>query len=481
MPGRDANLPSTRVLALRSDLRACMIDGLLYCVMVGIAELYIPAFVEALGLGPVPVGLIATVPLLIGATLQLRAPALLRRMGSYSRFVALCAYVQAFLYLPLAGVALTARWTLPWLREHDAQWVMTATVFVLVSVYWTAALACGPAWITLAGAIIPARIRTSYFARRLRWLQGAQLLAILAHGVVLAWVATGRETSQTTGAVSRGIAGFAAVFGIAFAARAGSAYYLSRYSEPRNPPDHEHEVGFGAFVSRLTHSRDGRYVLYIGLMNAAALLANPFFNPYMLDLLGLGRRPLVAALAGVGSAYPFFLAAGFLGRVLALPLIGAAVQRHGAYRVLVIGSLMIIPVPVLWLLTDDVRALLGFQVVTGVAQATFEYAAFMMYYEAVAPRERTSIVTQFQFLNETCKSAGSVVGAQLLRGFGKDQHAYAIVFWTSALARLAVLPLVARVSAAKHRPEEITTRLIGEPKPAEPMMAEVRRIPTPDE
>lgn len=488
MPGTDAIPPCARVHALRSDLRACMIDGLLYCVMVGIAELYIPAFVEALGLGPVPVGLIATVPLLIGAAVQLRAPALLRRMGSYSRFVAICAYVQALMYLPLALVALSAHRTLPLLREHHAQWVMTGLVFVLVSIYWTAALACGPAWITLAGAIIPARIRTNYFARRLRWLQGAQLLAILLHGVIMTRLAgnpgqrsDGIALGDGAGGMNPAVAGFAVIFTLGFLARAGSGYYLSRYSAPRHPPEHEHEVGLGAFLSRLTHSRDGRYVLYIGLMNAASLLANPFFNPYMLDMLGLRHRALSEVLSGAGSAYAFFLAAGFLGRVLALPFIGRGVQRHGAFRVLVTGSLMIIPVPVLWLLTDDVWALLGFQVATGVAQATFEYAAFMMYYEAVAPRERTSIVTQFQFLNESCKSAGSLVGAQLLRGFGKDTHAYAIVFWTSAIARLAVLPLVARVAGARHRPEEITTQLIGEPRPAEPMMTEVRRISTPDE
>lgn len=103
----------------------------------------------------------------------------------------------------------------------------------------------------------------------------------------------------------------------------------------------------------------------------------------------------------------------------------------------------------------------------------------MMYYEAVNSRERTSIITQFQFLNEAGKTAGSVVGAQLLRSAGKDQDAYAVIFWASALARLAVIPLLARVASARHRPEEITVRLVGEPPPAEPMLTEVRH--TPDE
>ena len=45
-----------------------MIDAAAYSVMVGCGETYLPAFALALGLGPIVAGMVASVPLLVGAS-----------------------------------------------------------------------------------------------------------------------------------------------------------------------------------------------------------------------------------------------------------------------------------------------------------------------------------------------------------------------------------------------------------------------------
>lgn len=446
--------------------------------MVGIAELYIPAFVEALGLGPVAVGLVATIPMCLGAWAQLKGPVLLRRLNSFPKFVALTAYVQGAMYVPLAAIALTAHWSVPYLREHQAVWVLGVVIFLLVSVYYAAGLGCSPAWTALTGAIIPARIRHNYFARRLRYLQGAQLVAILAHGTIMT-LAAGRASERAAeiaaGRVNPAVAGFAIVFVLAAVFRAGSAWYLSRYSEPRHSPREESNIPIGAFLARLRHGRDGRFVLFAGAMNAASLIANPFFNPFMLDQLRLRERVLSEGTGSIGSAYAFFLAATYLGRVLVLPRLGRYAQRRGAFRVLITGSFAIIGVPLLWLVTENLWVLLAFQLLIGAAQATFEYAASMMFYEAVHARERTSVVTHYTFLNEAFKSSGSLLGAGLLRAGGADAGAYTLVFCVSAGARVLMLPLLMGVSRLRHSPEEIRMGIVGEVGGGEPMVIDVAR------
>ena len=52
---------------LRDNLRYGAIDGTLYSLMVGIGESYLQLFVLAATLGVVASGLVATVPLLLGA------------------------------------------------------------------------------------------------------------------------------------------------------------------------------------------------------------------------------------------------------------------------------------------------------------------------------------------------------------------------------------------------------------------------------
>ena len=59
---------------LRSNLRLMTADATSFNVMVGIGETYFTFFALALGQGELISGLIATVPMLAGATLQLISP-----------------------------------------------------------------------------------------------------------------------------------------------------------------------------------------------------------------------------------------------------------------------------------------------------------------------------------------------------------------------------------------------------------------------
>ncbi|MEI6255422.1 MAG: hypothetical protein WCQ77_02145, partial [Planctomycetota bacterium] len=56
---------------LRRDLWVSTADAAAFSLMVGFGETYIPAFALALGLGPVAAGMMASVPVLVGAIFQL--------------------------------------------------------------------------------------------------------------------------------------------------------------------------------------------------------------------------------------------------------------------------------------------------------------------------------------------------------------------------------------------------------------------------
>ena len=81
-------------------------DGVAASVMVGIGETYLPAFVLAISSSQLACGLVSTVPMLIGAVLQLCAPWAVRQLGSYRRWVVLAAVVQAVGFLPLLVAAI---------------------------------------------------------------------------------------------------------------------------------------------------------------------------------------------------------------------------------------------------------------------------------------------------------------------------------------------------------------------------------------
>src|SRR5436190_8030520 len=84
----------SRRRSLRKNLRNSVSDAAAFSVMVGIGETYIPAFVLALGMGEIAAGLIASIPLLAGAILQMISPAAVAWLGSNRRWVVTCVALQ---------------------------------------------------------------------------------------------------------------------------------------------------------------------------------------------------------------------------------------------------------------------------------------------------------------------------------------------------------------------------------------------------
>ena len=66
----------------RDDLRASVGDAAGHSTMMGLGEMYFAAFALAVGTGQTFAGLIATLPMLAGASLQLATPWFLQRARS---------------------------------------------------------------------------------------------------------------------------------------------------------------------------------------------------------------------------------------------------------------------------------------------------------------------------------------------------------------------------------------------------------------
>ena len=100
----------TRSATLRRDLRLLNADAFAWAVMTGCGEAYFVAFGLAAGLGEVTSGLLATVPLLIGAAVQMVSPWGIRRCGSLRTWIASNAASTAnYLYVNVSD----SSWTIP--------------------------------------------------------------------------------------------------------------------------------------------------------------------------------------------------------------------------------------------------------------------------------------------------------------------------------------------------------------------------------
>ncbi|MBM4023390.1 MAG: MFS transporter [Planctomycetes bacterium] len=406
---------------LRRDLVIGTVDAVAFSVMVGAGEMYLAAFVLALGLGPLVAGLVASVPLLIGAVVQLAAPLAVARCGGRRRWVVLCAVVQAASLLPLSWWAL---------RGEARAWELLAAA----SVYWSAGMAAAPAWTAWTATLVPARVRTAYFAQRNRLAQAAVLAAFVAGGLLL-------RTEETNDAA---LAGFAILFAAAAAARLASAVCLWACREPRRQWRDRGGVAERSIRERvaaglydLRGGQAGRLVAFLCCFMFGAHFAGPYFTPYMLEALGFDY-----------GEYLLVFGAGVLVKAVFLPAIGRLGSRVGSRRLLGSACLAIVPLALLWLPSGDVRWLVLVQFVAGTCWAAYELAVALLLFDLTGDGDRSGVVSVYNVGLALATVGGAACGGALLKALGETPTAYAAVFTVSCLLRGLAMPLLPRRRSA---------------------------------
>lgn len=398
---------------LKRDVRLSMCEGSAYGVMIGVGESYFQAFALAMGLGEVFAALIATVPQFLGSLLQLVSPYAIRKLHSHKKWVAICAGLQAISFLPL----LMAAWT---------GLLSQAAMLVIISFYWAASLATGPAWNTWHGTVIPRHIRAKFFALRARLYQVTTLVGFLAAGFALKF---GRADDYE-------VTVYAILFAIALICRAISTVCLILESEPVPIPADMQFLTLAEQWDRFSRGPSGRILVFAVAMQVAVFIAGPFFVPYMLKELGFEYHHF-AVLIGVS----------YLAKFVTLPAWGRLAQITGAHRLLWIGAIGLVPLSGGWVLGSNYYWLLALQFISGTAWAAYELALVLLFIETIPEFERTSLLTLYNVANSLGLAVGFVIGAIILNVVGISIVAYLWVFGASTIVRLLTLALLRRVPA----------------------------------
>lgn len=398
----------------RRDLRAIWIDGMAWSVMVGMGEQSIPACALAVGASSVAAGLSTTVPMVVGATLQLVLAPVVSRVRSLQRWVVLTCGLQALVFVPLAAGA--------W-RGTLSEGVLYASA----TLYWTLGLAGNPAWVTWVEQHVPRALTHRFWARRQAWIHVFTMLGLLAAGFLLR-----RGSSDDAPLVA-----FALVFLGALLARLVSAWFLARQSELELHPPAARRVAPLELLARFRRGHDGRLLVALLASQAALSFALPYFFPWLLGPRGFGYAEAMALLA-----------AAVLGRFLALPAWGAFARRRSLAALFLVSGALSVPVTLGWIVADGFVGLLAAQLFAGVALGGFELATFLAFFARIERNERTSVMTLFHLANALAFALGSLAGGALLAAQGgladTASSAFVVVFAVAAGLRLLAYLLVVR-------------------------------------
>jgi MFS family permease len=361
--------------------------------------------VLAAGHGEVAAGLIASLPVLAGAVFQLVTPLAVRHLHSYRRWVVLCAALQGLAFAPLAIGG--------WLGRIEIGWIALAT-----AAYWSFGMATSPAWNAWVTTIVPPEIRKSFFARRSRLCQVALFLAMLAGGLLLQW---GDDRGRVLGV-------YAALFVGALGARLVSSSFLARQSELPGLTDQHRALGVRGVREAIRSAGSGRVLAYLLTMALSVHVAAPYFTPYMLGPLSLSYTQFMTLLA-----------TALVARFAILPYYAALAERRGTRVLLGWGAIGIVPLPVLWLVSDHFAYLMALQAVSGTAWAALEFATMLSFFEGIEDRDRARVLSAFNLVNAAAVAIGALIGSQIFSALDRTHEAYAMLFTVSVAGRVAAL------------------------------------------
>lgn len=348
--------------------------------MMGTAENYFSAFAVFLRATTAQIGVLASLPPLLGSFMQVVSAWLGRRLGKRKEIIVAGALLQAAALIPLMLVPV-------WFPD-----LAMPLVIVCAVLYFFGPHLGSPQWGSLMGDIVRESRRGRFFALRTRLSSLANFGALALAGVVL-HVFTGEETTYW---------GFVGIFSLATLFRLASAWHLSRMIDP---PGHVAAIDTAGYAGLWrTYRQSGLlpFTLFFACMQLSVAIASPYFALYMLRDLHFSYLAFMANTAA--SVCIQFLTLNRWGRLSDL---------FGNRLILATTGFIIPLMPMLWVVSTNYVYLLFVQALSGLVWAGFTLSAGNTVYDLTPRERRVTLMAAHNVVAATGTFVGALIGAWL--------------------------------------------------------------------
>ncbi len=244
--------------------RLSIIEASAYSVSDGFGLRNIAPYALALNASNSMMGLLTSLPSLLGNISQLITH---RLLGRYSRkkVVVFSVFLQAFFWLALLipGVLLLN-------SKVDSNLPTTVLLALYTALVVSGAIA-GPAWNSWMKDLVPEKELGTYFAKRSKMATIVAFSFMILAGLILDYF----NNFQV-------IYGFFILLFFSGIFRGLSGYLFTKQYEPPFKANKKAYFSLASFISNMPFNNFGRFVLFISLLNFSVAIASPFFAVYLL-------------------------------------------------------------------------------------------------------------------------------------------------------------------------------------------------------
>ena len=342
----------------------------IYSVSDGFGFRNVSPYALALGAGNTAIGLLSSLPSLIGNFSQLFTARLMRKY-SRKQIVVVSVFLQAFMWLALLVPGLF------YFIFHFSSGVSSSSLVVIYTLLVLFGAIAGPAWQSWMKDITPKK-SGHFFGVRNKVAGTVSLISMILAGFILDYF------KQTKIFIA-----FVILFSFSFVARSISGYFFSIEYDPSFKYQPESHFSFFQFLKKMAGNNFGKFTIFLSLISFGTAIASPFFVVYMIKERGMSYSAYFAVT--VGNA---------LVTLLVMPLWGKFTDRYGNVKTMKIMGFFICFTPITWVFSVFFSGwhllvyLIFIECIAGFVWAGFNLASGNFIYDAVT-RQRMAICSSY--------------------------------------------------------------------------------------
>ncbi|MFH1452395.1 MAG: MFS transporter [Armatimonadota bacterium] len=417
---------------IKSSITKSYYEAACSSTTVGVGETLLGAFAVALNFSAAQLGVLLSLPNLIGSLFQTIIPEVIEKLKQ-----------RKIIFVVFSALA-SAAWILILLTPFIFKTDPFVPLIIFVSFYYINNNFIISSYTSTISSWIPEKLRGNVLGRRQRILTFALLISTLTGAFLLKYFKQDYI-----------FYGFALVFFIAATAKFISYLILKTVYEPKMYERKFQSFSFPDFVKKMLFNNFGRFTLYIFFVYFAIYLSAPYFVLYMIRDLGFTY-----------FQYIFLIAIAATTNFLTTRAWGRFADKHGNMQVLKITGLLISLTSFVWLFSPNFYYLIFAQVFSGLIWSGFNLSSINFIYDSTTPERRARCVSYYNIFWNLGIFTGAVTGSFLLKFFPNFiwfGSALPVLFFISSILRFLVTFIFAYIlkEIRRVRPADKVQVIIG--------------------
>ncbi|MDD5687246.1 MAG: MFS transporter [Elusimicrobia bacterium] len=364
-------------MSRESSLKVSFMDGLFASIMLGFTLNYIAPFALLLGASNFSIGLLSSIPVLIGSFVQIKSTEVFEWMNNRVKGIMVFCVLQG-IAIAISGFVFLV--PLQFRVETFLFLVVINTIFGSIS---------APVWLSLMSHTVEKHKYGVYFAWRGKVLGFINLCGSFVAGFFLFIIPSK-------------LVGFIVLFLVAGICRVISGIYIGKMDDLTVRTSEKKDFTYFQFIKRISESNFAKFVLFVSLINFSAFLAAPFFIVYMLKELKFTY-----------ATYTIIVSASALAGLLLVPFWGKLADKYGNVKVIKSSAILTPILPLLWIFSKNPVYLTIINTFGGYVWVGFNLAIVNFIFDAASPEVRARCAAYYNFTVGVFVFLGATLGGWL--------------------------------------------------------------------